>query len=76
MLAGSKPFHGNSPIEIMHQHVQAERPVLPDELASWQPVLNRLLARDPAERYGNAREALAALDALAVITGEDIADVA
>jgi CheY-like chemotaxis protein len=76
MLAGSKPFHGNSPIEIMHQHVQAERPVLPDELASWQPVLNRLLARDPAERYANAREALAALDALAVITGEDIADVA
>jgi eukaryotic-like serine/threonine-protein kinase len=76
MLCGCKPFHGNSPIEIMHQHVQAPRPVLPTELASWQPVISRLMACDPADRYANAQEVLAALDALAVITGEEAADAA
>jgi serine/threonine protein kinase len=70
MLTGTKPFHGNTPIEVMQQHVLAERPALPVELASWQPVLTRLMARDPDERYRNAREALAALDALAMISGE------
>jgi CheY-like chemotaxis protein len=70
MLTGNKPFHGNTPIEVMQQHVLAERPALPVELASWQPVLTRLMARDPDERYRNAREALAALDALAMISGE------
>jgi hypothetical protein len=76
MLTGGKPYHGTTPIEIMQQHCQAARPELPPTLASWQPVLNRLMAIDPAERYATAEEVLAALDALAVITGEEAADVA
>ena len=37
-------------------------PVLSAELAVYQPLLNRLLAKDPNQRFGSAREALEALE--------------
>jgi DNA-binding NarL/FixJ family response regulator len=70
MLTGSKPFHGNTPIELMQQHVQAERPTLPAALAHWQPLLALLLARDVDERMASARATVAALDALAAAGNE------
>ncbi len=32
------------------------------ELAAYQPLLNKLLAKDPNQRFGSAREALEALE--------------
>jgi serine/threonine-protein kinase PpkA len=76
MLTGAKPFHGNTAIELMQQHVQAERPTLPAQLAHWQPLITRLMARDPEERYADAHETLAALDALAVVNAAEAAHAA
>ena len=76
MLTGTKPFHADSPMELMEQHVNAERPDVPDELAHWRPVLARLLARDRDQRFRTAGEALAALDALAAIENEEAAHAA
>jgi len=70
MLTGRKPFHADSPMELMEQHVNAERPDVPDALAQWRPVLARLMARDREQRFRNAAEALASLDALAAIESE------
>jgi hypothetical protein len=36
--------------------------VLGPELAAYQPLLNKLLGKDPNQRFGNAREALEALE--------------
>jgi len=36
-------------------------PTLPADLAACQPLLNRLLAKDPGQRFGSAREVLEAL---------------
>ena len=32
------------------------------ELAAFQPLLNKLLAKDPAQRFGSAREVLEAIE--------------
>ena len=41
---------------------QRRRALLGAELAVYQPLLNKLLAKDPNQRFGNAREALEALE--------------
>jgi len=76
MLTGNKPFHADSPMELMEQHVNAERPDVPDALAHWRPVLARLMARDRDQRFRTAGEALAAFDALAMIANEESANAA
>jgi serine/threonine protein kinase len=61
MLTGEKPYVGATTAEILAQHRNAPAPVLPLELAAYQPLLNKLLAKDPGQRFGSAREALEAL---------------
>jgi serine/threonine protein kinase len=65
MLTGTKPYVGDTTDAILEQHKNAALPALPKELADYQPLLNKLLAKEPAQRYGSAREALEALDPLA-----------
>jgi serine/threonine protein kinase len=61
MLTGEKPYVGATTTEILEQHRNAALPLLPPELAAYQPLLNKLLAKDPGQRFGSAREALEAL---------------
>ena len=65
MLTGEKPYVGDTTDAILDQHKNAPLPVLREELAVYQPLLNKLLAKDPAQRYGSAREVLEALDQIA-----------
>jgi hypothetical protein len=65
MLTGHKPFHGVTAMDLMQQHVSGERPALPPEFGRFESLLGRLMAREREQRYVNAPEALAALDALA-----------
>jgi tRNA A-37 threonylcarbamoyl transferase component Bud32 len=64
MLAGSLPFSGKSLAEILAAHRSAAVPRLPETLAAYQPIIDRLLAKDPKDRYASAAEFLDALDAL------------
>ena len=66
MLSGSKPFVGDTPLEILDQHCAAPIPKLPDRLGHYQPLIDRLLAKEPERRLSSARDAIAELeDALA-----------
>jgi len=54
------PFAAATPTGVMHRVLQAEVP-RPSRLdakvsPSWDPVLERALARKPAERFQSARE--------------------
>jgi len=64
MLTGEKPFTASSAMGVIYKHSHAPRPKLPSVHAALQPLLDRLLAIDPAERFQSASEWLEALDRL------------
>ncbi len=61
MLLRRKPYHGETAIEILQQHVGAPLPQLPAELAGFQPILDKLLAKRPNDRYDTAAQLIDAL---------------
>lgn len=66
LLTGRVPYCGDSPIAVCMQHLTAPLPVLPPRFAMLQPVLDRLLAKAPADRYPSAEAFLDALRKLVV----------
>lgn len=56
MLMHRKPFHGANAIEVLQQHVNSPLPQLHEHLACFQPLLDRLLAKNPDDRYASAAE--------------------
>jgi tRNA A-37 threonylcarbamoyl transferase component Bud32 len=64
MLSGSLPYGGKTLAEIFAAHRAAPVPRLREQLSVYQPMVDRLLAKDPQERYASAAEFLDALDAL------------
>jgi serine/threonine protein kinase len=64
MLSGNLPFTGKTLADILAAHRSAPVPRLPEGLALYQPIIDRLLAKDPQGRYASAAEFLDALDAL------------
>ena len=62
MLTGTRPFLGTTAIEVMQQHVNGRRPALPPACASLEPLVDRMMARDRTQRFGNAAEVRAALN--------------
>jgi eukaryotic-like serine/threonine-protein kinase len=61
MLTRKKPFVAATPMAVIYQHAHAPIPVLEGELQRFQSLLNRLLAKDPGERFASAGELLAEL---------------
>ena len=61
MLAGEKPFTDASPMAIIYKHRNAPVPALPGHLQGLQHVVERLMAKRPADRYANALQAEEAL---------------
>jgi CheY-like chemotaxis protein len=64
MLAGGVPFSGSNLTDILAAHRDNGIPRLPERLQMYQPIIDRLLAKNPQDRYPDAGEFLAALDAL------------
>ncbi|HNV11247.1 MAG TPA: Stk1 family PASTA domain-containing Ser/Thr kinase [Propionibacteriaceae bacterium] len=60
LLTGRPPFVGDSPVSVAYQHVR-ENPVPPSQLdpqltADMDAIVLKSLAKDPANRYADARE--------------------
>jgi serine/threonine-protein kinase PpkA len=62
MLAGTLPFGGKNLAEIFAAHRSASVPRLPKQLDRYQPVVDSLLAKEPADRYPSAAAFLEALN--------------
>jgi serine/threonine protein kinase len=62
MLTGDKPYRADNPMAIVYKHRKEPVPQLPPQLAAVQPVLDRLLAKLPADRFADARQAAEALE--------------
>ena len=77
MLTGRLPFEAGNTLAVAYAHVNHPVPELPPALGEWQPVLDRLLAKSPEERYGSAGELAQVLGAeeLPRATGSRVAPV-
>ena len=65
MLTGEKLYVGETTRAILDQHNHAPLPHLAAHLDAHQPLLDRLLAKDVAQRLGNARELIETIERIA-----------
>ena len=61
MLTGQKPYRAENPMAIVYKHRKEPIPQLPAQFEAVQPLLERLLAKMPADRIATAEEAAEAL---------------
>ena len=61
MLTGRKPYRAENPMAIVYKHRKEPIPQLPAQFEVVQPLLERLLAKTPADRIATAEEAAEAL---------------
>jgi serine/threonine-protein kinase PpkA len=61
MFTGTKPYLAATARDLLLMHVNDPIPVLPPAHQRFQPVLDKMLAKDPAQRYESATALLGAL---------------
>jgi len=64
MLSGEVPFDADSTIAVVFKHITEPVPDLPEAYAQYQPLVNTLLAKEPAARYQSGREVIADIECL------------
>lgn len=64
MLTGSLPYYGEEAVTIALKHISAPIPKLPAHYAAYQPLLEKLLAKDPEQRFQRGRDLIQAIDEL------------
>lgn len=64
MLSGKKPFVADTAMAIIYKHARHPVPPLDASLQAYKPVLDRLLAKKPADRYPDARAVSQVLEEL------------
>jgi len=62
MLIGKKLFEGEDTFAISYAHVHEPPPALPEEKSALQPILDKLLAKSPDDRYQSADQLTIILD--------------
>ena len=64
MLTGEKPYEGDSAIKVIMKHIQSPVPTLPQELEQFQPLLNRMMAKNRDQRLESAEQLVEEVDEL------------
>ncbi|RLT95971.1 serine/threonine-protein kinase [Ketobacter sp.] len=78
MLTGRRPFEfeQRNPLEafqlFVYAHLNSPPPDLPQALQAFQPILNKLLDKNPANRFARGNELKAALNALEKTLSEEL----
>ncbi len=61
MLVGRVPYEAESPVAVGIKHVSAPIPKLPSELSSYQFLIDKLMAKQPDDRYQTGSDVVEAL---------------
>jgi serine/threonine-protein kinase PpkA len=64
MLTGNKPYHAEDTFALALMQVNEAVPRLPANLSRYQNLVDRLMAKNPAERFADAAELIRAVSAL------------
>jgi serine/threonine-protein kinase PpkA len=56
MLSGAPPFKGSQTMTVIMKHVNEPVPRLPEELAAYQPLIDRMMAKERDKRPGKEKE--------------------
>jgi serine/threonine protein kinase len=59
MLSGKNLYEADGPAGLVYLHVHGPIPRLPERLAGYQGIVDRLLAKAPESRFQSARELFA-----------------
>ncbi len=73
LLTGVAPFHHSNPAVVISQHLSAPPPRVSErrpELADLDPVIAKVLAKNPDERYSNCADFASALAGRAVTAAD------
>ncbi|MCE7950496.1 MAG: serine/threonine protein kinase [Xanthomonadales bacterium PRO7] len=72
LLTGRVPFHADDSLAVGIMHITQPIPILPERLYALQPVLNRLLAKQPDDRFQDGAAVADAIEQieLAIARGE------
>lgn len=68
MLTGSVPFQGDDAVAIAIKHLSAPIPKLPLQYQAYQKILNKLLDKDPEQRFHSGRELASAIELMETST--------
>jgi len=54
MLTGRKPFVADTPFALIYKHLEEAPPELDKKLEEHQPIVHKLMSKNPDERYASA----------------------
>lgn len=74
MLTRELPFHAEEVISLAMMHCKDPIPSLPDEVAVFQPILDKLTAKKPEERFADAGQLIRVIDQLGLSHAPDLSD--
>ena len=58
LLTGMKPYFASESYALMMHHVMAPVPTLPDELCQFQGLINKMMAKNPDDRFSSVMQAI------------------
>jgi len=61
MLTGAVPYNADSAIAVALKHIKDPVPQLPEQFASFQPIIDKLMAKKPDDRFQSAHDLLKAI---------------
>ncbi|WP_394984366.1 bifunctional serine/threonine-protein kinase/formylglycine-generating enzyme family protein [Cellvibrio sp.] len=64
MLTGTLPYQGDEAVTIALKHISAPIPKLPMQYLAYQKILEKLLAKDPEQRFQRGRDLISAIEDL------------
>lgn len=72
MLTGKQPYSGDDAFSTALKHITDPIPSLPPQYGSLQPVINRILAKDPNNRFRNGEEFIQSLNQLISVGTDEV----
>ena len=69
MLTGAPPFGGETPLNVVLAHINQAPPPLPAPFAQFQPILDKMLAKDREQRFADLQVFVRELKAM--LTGSE-----